>query len=54
MSKYVFDMTFAVRADSSEEALEILMSATAGVELYDGGDKVEYTYIEGGEEVEDD
>lgn len=49
----MFDMTFEVRADSSEEALEILMSATAGVDLYDGGDKVEFIYVDGGEKVED-
>lgn len=54
MNKFVFDVTYAVRADTSERALLRLMSALDGVEHYDGGDIVEFVYVEGGEEVEAD
>lgn len=54
MSKFVFDVTYAVTAETSEQALLRLMSALGGVEHYDGGDKVEFVYVDGGEEVEAD
>lgn len=54
MSKFVFDVTYAVTADTSEQALLRLMAALDGVEHYGGGDKVEFVYVDGGEEVEAD